>query len=192
MRDNRIFIAGIVFLVLLMIGQTIIKGYKSQLIQLSKNMEHSEVKRNQLDLALRDQIIFNGQKIDDWSLVNKNGRIIKISDFSTIKGCIFFMFSEYSCFDCVRESLNEVLNAIKVNQRLVIICGFSNIHQALNWATENGFNGEIYIFKDYSRCIFSKSSNYPYLFRLNENMQLLNVYTFIPDIMYLKLYIDVL
>ena len=188
MKYRHLFIITIVVLSLLLIGQVIINRYKVQINRINKNLENSEIQRNHLDLIIRDQFALNGKKIDNWELLGKNGESVRIFDFKLKRDCTFFIFSEYSCFDCVKKSLDSVLKNLKEPNRLIIICGFDNIRKVQNWASENDFYGEIFLYKDFGNCIFSKYYNYPYLFKVNDDLQIVNVYSLSKTDNYISLY----
>jgi hypothetical protein len=188
MKNKHLFIFAIVVLSLLLIGQVIINRYKVQINRINKYLENSEIVKNHLDAIIRDQFTLNGKKIDNWKLLGKDGKVVKISDFISKEDCIFFIFSEYTCFDCVKKSFDAILKNLKEYNRLKLICGFDNIRKVQNWATENNFSGEIYLFEDFGSCIFSKYYNYPYLFKVNNDLQIVNVYSISQIGDYISLY----
>ena len=180
----------IIILSLSFIGQVIINKYKVRINRINRKFENSEIQRNHLDLLIRDQFALNGKKIEDWVLIRTNGESVKISDLKSKRDCFFFIFSEYSCFDCINKSLVSVRKNLKKSDRLIIICGFDNIHKVQNWASQNDFSGEIFFLEDFSNCVFSKYYNYPYLFRVNDDLQILNAVSLSKTDNYISLYFD--
>lgn len=61
---------------------------------------------------------------------------------------------------------------MKSSEKLILICGFNNILQVINWTKENSYQNEIYLFSDYGKCRLSKRANYPYIFKVNRSLQI--------------------
>jgi hypothetical protein len=190
MKNNYLYISLLVALSLFLLYQLAIKRYKVQLTKLKDQYDNISLSKNHIDEIVREQLFLTGKTINNWNLINRDGKEVMLTNIISKENCDFFIFTEFSCFDCVEKSLEAVLSTLKDSNSLVLICGNQNLIQVINWANEKNFLGSIYQFNEYKDCIFSRFSNYPYLFKVNDKLQITKLYPLSKNTDYLNTYFD--
>jgi len=185
MRNNSLTII-LVFLILGIIGQLFFRFHTSILNSLTLTIDSLEIKQGQLDRIIIDQLTINGRIIDNWDLLDIYGEKKQISDLLLLKNCVFFLFTEYSCGECIKSSLEHVYSKLDGKYDLIIICGYNNFLEALNRLKEFNLDCNAYVFQRYNDCIFSINSNYPYLFKVSSNLEILSNYPIKDNFDYLN------
>lgn len=167
---NRFFYLSVSFLIIIFITLVFLKRYKENLSLLQERYDNLSLFQKNFEGIVQDQIELDGDSIDDWILQNLNGEQLRISDLIKRQDCTFFIFSEFSCMSCLQENLSFISGKMKPSEKLILICGFNNLLQVINWTKENNYQNEVYLFSDYGICRLSRRANYPYIFKADSSL----------------------